>query len=723
MTAWLGLCSLGAAGGASGSASPARTAGRNPPLWTALRRLAPPASNSWTLSSSSESGIRCAGVPRAAGCSASLRRLRRLQLHLSRPPRCRRHHQRCQPCSEVASSHSTPSAVFCSAVAGGRKATQAGGPPQQPQPAEIRPCSRSSSASKQPATTWTAGSLNSTSTSTATAACSSLAALVAAAPTRWTAAPHRTARTVASTPSSRPPSAPTTAAVAALAAPCEASRPRPPKAAHQGGALPAMRPCPPTSRVSLRPAPPVAQGGVDLLVELLVGADPYAAEAARYCLLALRAGNSRNQAEVIAALRSNPAVGRNLRCGPTLQPTGRAMCTCATAANKRVKPRPRAARATQGRGRGHSPASRRPVPLPLAHPPPLPPPSPLRPPAAWIPSCSASRRARRASRPRTRPHYCRPRPPTPRPPRPRRWPRWAAARCGPPPPTGAERGGLGRGGRGVRVLVWVEPRFKGLGAAAAEARAPVPLPPHYRPPSCPTTARLHGPRPHRSYRRPLESLTAAIAAASSPPRAVSPLALALASPSAASRALSPGRSSLRATTLAPRYTPPPASPSLLEGGNDALALGAMPEVDSELLKRKHLIRYTAEELATLLQAGPGEGAGAGAGAGKAREVRSGRAADGLRARRRLTLQSRLLRGPPSPNVCTAGDGLRQAGPARLPHQRRGGRGPAGHGGGRDGGAPAAAAPQGPQAARAAASRGALRPHRHAAAAGGRPGRG
>jgi hypothetical protein len=97
-----------------------------------------------------------------------------------------------------------------------------------PQRSARRPCSRSTSASRQPATTSTAGCLTSPSTSTATAACSSLAALVAARAARWTAtsgvacaATRCTATgagTVASTPSSRQPSAPTTAAVAALAA-------------------------------------------------------------------------------------------------------------------------------------------------------------------------------------------------------------------------------------------------------------------------------------------------------------------------------------------------------------------------------------------------------------------------------------------------------------------------------------------------------------------------
>eukprot|EP00198_Chlamydomonas_reinhardtii_P009521 XP_001698858.1 predicted protein [Chlamydomonas reinhardtii] len=69
---------------------------------------------------------------------------------------------------------------------------------------------------------------------------------------------------------------------------------------------------------------------------------------------------------------------------------------------------------------------------------------------------------------------------------------------------------------------------------------------------------------------------------------------------ALARSVSPGRyRSLRASTLAARYSPPPASALAL--AEPESALGVMPEVDSDLLKRKHLIRYTAEELATLLQ--------------------------------------------------------------------------------------------------------------------------
>ncbi len=87
-----------------------------------------------------------------------------------------------QACSEPASSNSMgPSAIICSALAGVCKATQTTGTagPPLPQPAEIKPLSRSTSASRQPATTWTAGSFTSTSR-TATAACSSLPELVAA---------------------------------------------------------------------------------------------------------------------------------------------------------------------------------------------------------------------------------------------------------------------------------------------------------------------------------------------------------------------------------------------------------------------------------------------------------------------------------------------------------------------------------------------------------------
>jgi hypothetical protein len=127
--------------------------------------------------------------------------------------------------SEPASSISTPSARTCSTMAGGQG--EAGGPPLPPQPRALRPCSRSTSASRQPATISTAGSFTSPSTSTATAACSSLAAPLTETSSRRTAKSGAAraatrcmvwASTVASTTSSRPPRAPTTAAVAAPAA-------------------------------------------------------------------------------------------------------------------------------------------------------------------------------------------------------------------------------------------------------------------------------------------------------------------------------------------------------------------------------------------------------------------------------------------------------------------------------------------------------------------------
>ncbi|PNH01380.1 hypothetical protein TSOC_012741, partial [Tetrabaena socialis] len=107
-------------------------------------------------------------------------------------------------------------------------------------------------------------------------------------------------------------------------------------------------------------------------------------------------------------------------------------------------------------------------------------------------------------------------------------------------------------------------------------------------------------------------MTSALARSVSPGRYRSPLAAALTSPRAAASSLmrgsldrqlaavaSPGRSSLRASTLAPRYTPPPAT--VLEEAPHDFTLGVMPELDSELLKRKHLIRYSSEELVALLQ--------------------------------------------------------------------------------------------------------------------------
>uniref|UniRef100_A0A7S0UYY4 SAM domain-containing protein n=1 Tax=Polytomella parva TaxID=51329 RepID=A0A7S0UYY4_9CHLO len=54
-------------------------------------------------------------------------------------------------------------------------------------------------------------------------------------------------------------------------------------------------------------------GGLDLLVDLLVTGDAYTAETARYCLLALRQGNTRNQADIISAIRANGALLKNVR--------------------------------------------------------------------------------------------------------------------------------------------------------------------------------------------------------------------------------------------------------------------------------------------------------------------------------------------------------------------------------------------------------------------------
>ncbi|KAG2434292.1 hypothetical protein HXX76_008016 [Chlamydomonas incerta] len=223
-------------------------------------------------------------------------------------------------------------------------------------------------------------------------------------------------------------------------------------------------------------------GGIDLLVDLLVTADAYTAEAARYCLLSLRRGNTKNQAETIAAIRANSNVVRNVR---------------------RVDPE--LLRFEEGT-------------------------------------------------PRVRSSYA-------------------------PPPLSPAALGYGYG-----------TPTKTLAAR-------------------PTTA--------DSYRRTaaaLDSMTGALARSVSPGRYRSPLAAAIAASAAASpiatalrgsldaelaRAASPLRSSLRASTLAARYSPPPASALAL--AEPEAALGVMPEVDGDLLKRKHLIRYTAEELATLLQ--------------------------------------------------------------------------------------------------------------------------
>jgi hypothetical protein len=110
------------------------------------------------------------------------------------------------------------------------------------QPASRRPCSRSTSASRQPGTTSTAGS-STWLTSTATAACNSLPALVAAtavrrvamSPGAWRAATRcmARARAVASTASSRPPRAPATAAAVAALAATAARLKRPARPARQ----------------------------------------------------------------------------------------------------------------------------------------------------------------------------------------------------------------------------------------------------------------------------------------------------------------------------------------------------------------------------------------------------------------------------------------------------------------------------------------------------------
>ncbi len=105
--------------------------------------------------------------------------------------------------------------------------------------------------------------------------------------------------------------------------------------------------------------------------------------------------------------------------------------------------------------------------------------------------------------------------------------------------------------------------------------------------------------PPRSYRRPMETALAALTRSVSPGRyGKAPLALTGAgSPRPSSLALSltrgsldaelaaaavrtaasPLRTSLRTTTLAPRYTPPPASPLESDKASD-YSLGNMPEV-------------------------------------------------------------------------------------------------------------------------------------------------
>lgn len=54
-------------------------------------------------------------------------------------------------------------------------------------------------------------------------------------------------------------------------------------------------------------------GGIDLLVDMMVTGDTYTAETARYCLLSLRHGNVRNQADIIASIRANPGLVKNVR--------------------------------------------------------------------------------------------------------------------------------------------------------------------------------------------------------------------------------------------------------------------------------------------------------------------------------------------------------------------------------------------------------------------------
>lgn len=54
-------------------------------------------------------------------------------------------------------------------------------------------------------------------------------------------------------------------------------------------------------------------GAIDHLVEMMASGDTYTAETARYCLLALRHANTKNQAEVIAAIRANSRLVRDVR--------------------------------------------------------------------------------------------------------------------------------------------------------------------------------------------------------------------------------------------------------------------------------------------------------------------------------------------------------------------------------------------------------------------------
>ena len=48
---------------------------------------------------------------------------------------------------------------------------------------------------------------------------------------------------------------------------------------------------------------------------MMVIGDTYTAETARYCLLSLRHGNVRNQADIIASIRANPGLVKNVRWG------------------------------------------------------------------------------------------------------------------------------------------------------------------------------------------------------------------------------------------------------------------------------------------------------------------------------------------------------------------------------------------------------------------------
>ncbi len=50
---------------------------------------------------------------------------------------------------------------------------------------------------------------------------------------------------------------------------------------------------------------------------MMVAGDTYTAETARYCLLSLRHGNVRNQADIIASIRANPGLVKNVRCACT----------------------------------------------------------------------------------------------------------------------------------------------------------------------------------------------------------------------------------------------------------------------------------------------------------------------------------------------------------------------------------------------------------------------